>query len=83
MARRHLLLLASMSERVLSSDLEAPIRGADDAVRVAATHQYLAGRAGAHQLLRAAGVLALDVEPEQLAVALVNGYLDIKSRGVL
>ncbi len=83
LARRHLVLLASMKERVLSSALDAPIRGADDAVRVAATHQYLAGRARAHQLLRAAGVLALDAEPDQLAVALVNGYLDIKSRGVL
>jgi uncharacterized protein (DUF58 family) len=83
LARRHLVLLASMKERVLSSALAAPIEGADDAVRVAATHQYLAGRARAHQLLRAAGVLALDAEPDQLAVALVNGYLDIKSRGVL
>jgi hypothetical protein len=28
-------------------------------------------------------VLALDAEPQQLAVALVNGYLDVKASGIL
>lgn len=83
LGRRHLVLLASMKERVLSATLETAIRSTDDALRVAATHQYLASRARAHERLRASGVLALDAEPDQLAVALVNGYLDIKSRGVL
>jgi uncharacterized protein (DUF58 family) len=83
LGRKHLVLLASMKERVLARALDAPIRSADDALRVAATHQYVASRRRAHDQLVRGGVLALDAEPQQLAVTLVNGYLDIKSRGLL
>ncbi len=83
LGRSHLVLLASMKERVLAATLERPVRSADDAVIVAATHQYLASRRRAHEALRHGGVLALDAEPQQLAVSLVNGYLDVKSRGLL
>jgi uncharacterized protein (DUF58 family) len=83
LAQRHLVLLASMRERALGEALREPIRGLDDALRVAATRGYLQQRRRAHQTLQKAGALALDVAPEQLPVALVNGYLDVKSRGVL
>lgn len=83
LSRTHLVLFASMKERALAGPLERPVRNVDDAVLVAATHQYLQGRHRAHDLLRLGGVLALDAEPQQLAVALVNGYLDIKGRGLL
>ena len=83
LSRRHLVLVASMKERVLAATLERPVRSADDAVIVAATHQYLASRRRAHEALRHGGVLALDAEPQQLAVSLVNGYLDVKSGGLL
>ena len=81
--RTHLVLLASMKERALAQALSRPVRDLDDALRTAATHQYLEGRRRAHERLRRAGVLCLDAEPQQLAVALVNGYLDVKSSGVL
>jgi uncharacterized protein (DUF58 family) len=83
LSRTHLVLIASMKERVLAATLEKTVRSADDAVIVAATHQYLANRRRAHDTLRHSGVLALDAEPQQLAVSLVNGYLDIKSGGLL
>ncbi len=83
LSRTHLVLFASMKERALARPLERPVRNVDDAVLVAATHQYLQGRHRAHDMLRRSGVLALDAEPQQLAVALVNGYLDIKGRGLL
>ena len=83
LAKTHLVLLASMKERVLASALEADVRDLASAVRTAATHQYLQHRRRAHEELRRSGVLALDAEPQQLAVALVNGYLDIKSGGLL
>ncbi len=83
LGRNHLVLLASMKERVLSEVLDEPARDFDAALRIAATHQYLGERHRAHETLRASGLLCLDVEPDRLPVALVNGYLDIKSRGVL
>jgi uncharacterized protein (DUF58 family) len=81
--RRHLVLVASMRERVLEQALEEPVRDTDDAVRVAATHQYLESRRLAHERLRRSGVLSLDALPDALAVALVNGYLDIKRASLL
>lgn len=83
LGRRHLVLVASMKERALSRALEAPVRDLDSALTTAATHQYLLARRTAHERLRKSGVLALDAEPQQLAVALVNGYLDVKRAGVL
>ncbi|MEE9282089.1 MAG: DUF58 domain-containing protein [Myxococcota bacterium] len=83
LSRRHLVLLASMQERVLGEALSEPVHHLDAALRVAATRHYLQQRRRAHQTLQRAGALALDVEPGQLPVALVNGYLDVKSRGVL
>ena len=81
--RSHLVLLASMQEQILNRVLEAPVNDLDSALRVGATRRYLQQRQRAHQQVSRAGILALDVEPRQLPVALVNGYLDIKSRGTL
>ncbi len=83
LGRRHLVLVASMKERALAQALAAPVRDLDSALTNAATHQYLLARRLAHERLRKAGVLALDAEPQQLAIALVNGYLDVKRAGVL
>jgi uncharacterized protein (DUF58 family) len=83
LGRRHLVLVASMKERALSTALAARVVDLDSALTVSATHQYLHARRRAHDRLRKSGVLALDAEPQQLAVALVNGYLDVKASGML
>jgi uncharacterized protein (DUF58 family) len=83
LGRRHLVLVASMKERALAQALDAPVRDLDSALTAAATHQYLLARRRAHERLRKAGVLALDAEPHRLAIALVNGYLDVKRSGLL
>jgi len=83
LGRRHLVFAASMKERALSAALETRVRDLDSALTVAATHQYLLARRRAHERLRKSGILTLDAEPHELAVALVNGYLDVKASGVL
>ncbi len=83
LGRRHRVLVASMKERALSAALETRVRDLDSALTIAATHQYLLARRRAHEHLHRSGVLALDAEPHQLAVALVNGYLDVKAAGIL
>lgn len=83
LTRRHLLLLGSLRERVLAETLEQRVDDLDAALRIAATHQYLERRRRVHERLGRRGALLLDAEPAGLAVALVNGYLDIKSRGLL
>ncbi|MES2000485.1 MAG: DUF58 domain-containing protein [Pseudomonadota bacterium] len=83
MRKRHLVLLASLQERIINDVLMEPIRHFDAALRNSATHLYLNERRKAHEAIKAYGVLSVDVEPAQLPVSLVNRYLDIKRSGRL
>lgn len=81
--RRHLVLLASLRERIIGEVLRTPVRRFRQALNVAAVHQYLLGRRRTHDLIRRHGVLTLDVEADRLPIGMVNRYLDIKRSGVL
>lgn len=80
---RHLVLVTSLREASLGQLLDPPVTDLAGAQRFAATTHLLEQRREAHERLRGQGVFALDVEPQQLPVALVNQYLDIKSAGLL
>jgi uncharacterized protein (DUF58 family) len=81
--RRHLVILASLRERVLDNTLAHRIRGFDDAVLYAATNQYLEARRESHKLLRAGGVFVEDCLGDELPSAITNRYLAIKRAGLL
>lgn len=81
--RRHLVILASLRERVLDDTLAQKIRGFDDALLYAATDQYLNARRESHNLLRATGVFVEDCLSDQLPSAITNRYLAIKRAGLL
>ena len=81
--RRHLVLIASMRERVLDKTMENPIYGFNEALMYGALHEYLQSRAMAISGLRRQGAFCLDVRPDELAVASINAYLEIKSRNIL
>ena len=83
MQRRHLVLLASLRERVVSDVLRTEAQDFRQALALAATHRYLLARRRTHDTIRRHGVYTLDVEPERLPIGLVNRYLDIKRTGVL
>jgi len=80
---RHLVVLASLREAILSRALSARVDSFDRAVTHAAAADYLAGRERSFRRLDAAGVITLDVEPERLAISLVNRYLELKRAGRL
>lgn len=81
--KHHLVLLASMKEQAVQNVFDSEVDDFDDALRVAATYDYVEQRQRAFEQIRASGVISLDVLPEQLSVSLVNRYLDIKSSGRL
>jgi len=81
--KRHLVLLASMREHSLDMRLEAPIQNYDEALDYAATNHYLEYRRKMHMQFDQSGVLFMDVNPDQLAVNIVNRYLEIKTAGML
>lgn len=83
LARRHLVLFASLREAILGRALSTRVDSFERALTHAAAADYLRQRALAFRRVEGWGALALDVEPAQLPVALVNRYLDIKHTGRL
>lgn len=81
--KRHLVVVASLRERVVDDVLEAPVKDYEHALEKAAAHQYVETRGKLYQRLNASGVRVLDVTPGELPVRMVNTYLDIKGSGVL
>ena len=83
MRSRHLVLLASLRERVLREITEQPAAGGAQAVEVAGAHLFAQTRRDAFQRLAGRDGLLIDVEPAQLAAELVNRYRAVKRAGLL
>ena len=83
MRKRHLVLLASMQESAINKLLNEDVNGFESALNHASAQHYLGYRREAHQKIDGAGVLYLDVMPQELPVNIVNRYLDVKSSGQL
>jgi len=80
---RHLVLLASLRERALREIAEQPLVAERDAIEVAGAHLFAQSRDDAFRRLAARDAHLLDVEPEKVAVELVNRYRAVKRAGLL
>ncbi|MBV9890938.1 MAG: DUF58 domain-containing protein [Rhizobacter sp.] len=80
---RHLVLLASLRERALREIAEQPLVVERDAIEVAGAHLFAQARDNAFRRLAAKDAYLLDVEPEHVAVELVNRYRAIKRAQLL
>lgn len=80
---KHLVMCASLRERSLDTALTAPVERFTDALRYSATLHYLQQRSDAIKRLGIRSTHLIDIAPEQLSMALVNRYLDIKESGQL
>ncbi|SFC15529.1 DUF58 domain-containing protein [Pragia fontium] len=83
LSKRHLVLVASLREAELDKASSIAITNQQDAALRAASANYQAKRQAVLTRLRSAGILCLDVQPQQLAVESVNRYLAIKAAGKL
>jgi uncharacterized protein (DUF58 family) len=81
--RRHLVLLASLRERVVGALLRSPLTSGDAAIDVAAAHLYEQSRRDAFNRLATRDALMADAEPERLGVELVNRYHAVKRAGLI
>ena len=80
---RHLVLFASLRENILTRALASRVDTFDRAITQAAVADYLQSRNRMFNRLEGLGAMCVDVEPEQLPIALVNRYLEIKRSGRL
>jgi uncharacterized protein (DUF58 family) len=80
---RHLVILASLRERVVRELAEQPLDSAEQAVEVAGAHLFQQARSDALNRLVAREALLIDAEPARLPVELVNRYHAVKRAGLL
>jgi uncharacterized protein (DUF58 family) len=80
---RHLVLVASLRERIVGELMAQPLNSGDAAIDVASAHLYEQSRRDAFHRLAARGGLIVDAEPERLGVELVNRYHALKRAGTI
>jgi uncharacterized protein (DUF58 family) len=80
---RHLVLLASLRERIVGELIEQPLESSDAVLDVASAHLYEQSRRDAFIRLSARDALMVDAEPERLGIELVNRYHSVKRAGLI
>jgi uncharacterized protein (DUF58 family) len=80
---RHLVLLASLRERIVGELMGQPLTTGDAAIEVAGAHLYEQSRRDAFNRLAARDALMVDAEPERLGIELVNRYHAVKRSGLI
>jgi uncharacterized protein (DUF58 family) len=80
---RHLVLVVLMNDAAIAEALRRTPQDAEDAYRAAVAARLADERAHAVATLRNRGVLVVDVPAAELTVALLDAYVDIKTRGLL
>jgi uncharacterized protein (DUF58 family) len=81
--QRHLVLLASVRERIVGELISQPLAYGNAALDVASAHLYEQARRDAFRRLSARDALMVDAEPERLGVELVNRYHAVKRAGMI
>lgn len=82
-ARRHILLIARVSDPKLKEALDPPMEKVEDMYLSAAAGLMVADRRAATSVLTASNIHNLEAEPQELAASLVNYYFDVKERSLL
>jgi uncharacterized protein (DUF58 family) len=80
---RHLVMLASLRERIVGELIEQPLAHGEAAIEVASAHLYEQSRRDAFNRLATGESLMVDAEPERLGVELVNRYHAVKRAGLI
>ena len=80
---RHLPLVITQRNRVIEAKAVAEVNTETDAFSAAVAEDVLRDKAAALRVLSSRGAMVLDVHPEELSVAAVNRYLEVKARGRL
>ncbi len=83
MTRRHLVVFAAVTQPDLEALTQSIPETQSDMFRYAAALEVVERRERLMRRLRDQGVLAMDLEPDGLADAVLNQYLEIKDRSLL
>jgi uncharacterized protein (DUF58 family) len=82
-ASRHLVVVVALRNDELFAATRPGQQRADTLYLAAAAEELVLGREEALERMRRAGATVLDISPQAMTAAVVNRYLEIKSRGAL
>ena len=80
---RHIVLLASLRERIVNELISQPLVAGNAAIEIGSAHLYEQARRDAFNRLAARDALMVDAEPERLGIELVNRYHAVKRAGLI
>ena len=80
---RHLVMLASLRERIVGELISQPLISGEAAQDIASAHLYEQSRRDAFNRMAGHSPLTIDAEPDQLGVQLVNRYHAAKRAGLI
>jgi len=80
---RHLVLLASLRERIVGELMDQPLTDGAAAVEIASAHLYEQSRRDAFNRLANRDGAMVDAEPQRLGIEVVNRYHAMKRAGVI
>lgn len=83
MARRHLAVLARVSDPRLKELIHQPLDSLDDLYLRTGALMFREDKKRAESVLGAAGLHTLEAEPQDLAAALVSFYFEVKEKALL
>ena len=78
MQKKHLVIVADMRESILDECIDSPVEDSSGALNYMTAHALRESRARTHETMRHQGAVVIDILPQQLPLALVNEYFDIK-----
>jgi uncharacterized protein (DUF58 family) len=80
---RHLVLLASLRERIAQEMASQELTSAEALIEVASAHLHAQARRDAFNRLAARDALMVDADPDALAIELVNRYQAVKRASLI
>jgi uncharacterized protein (DUF58 family) len=80
---RHLVMLASLRERIVGEMISQTLSAGEAAIDVGGAHLFEQSRREAFNRLAARDALMVDAEPPQLGIELVNRYHAVKRAGMI
>jgi len=82
LSQRHLVMVASMRQQVLTDTLAAEVASIDDALRYCGVSRHLQQQAAMYTQLRSDHIIVADTPPAYMHSTLINEYMALKRSGV-
>lgn len=82
LSQRHLVMVASMRQQVLTDTLAGEVVSIDDALRYCGVSHHLQRQAAMYTQLRSDNIIVADTPPAHMHTTLINEYMALKRSGV-